>query len=233
VDDLAKVFESAAGNVIVPNADLKPEKTMNTELGVTKVFGSNTTWENAVYYTRFFDAIVTGRYTFNGSDSIVYNGVKSRVLANQNQRTAYIYGFSSNLRAQLSRDFLLTLAANYTYGRINTDSIAYPLDHIPPVILRAQLTYGRNKLRSDFFINYNGAKDIKDYYLSGEDNEQYATKDGMPAWFTANFRVSYQVHKLITLQLGVDNILDTQYRTFASGINAPGRNIFGVVRFHY
>ena len=36
IDDLSKVFESAKGMVIVPNADLKPEKTINYELGITK-----------------------------------------------------------------------------------------------------------------------------------------------------------------------------------------------------
>ncbi len=233
VDDLAKIFESAPGSLIVPNKDLKPEKTLNAELGVTKIFSTKTIWENAVYYTQFMDAIVTGTYKFNGQDSIMYNGTMSRVLANQNNRSAYIYGISSTLRSQLSRDFLLSLGVNYTYGRINTDTTAYPLDHIPPVLLRLQLTYTHNKLRSDFFINYNGAKDMKDYYKNGEDNEQYATKDGMPAWATANIRVSYKIHKMITLQAGVDNILDTQYRAFASGINGPGRNIFGAIRFHY
>ena len=80
---------------------------------------------------------------------------------------------------------------------------------------------------------YNAAKKLKNYSSSGEDNLQYATADGIPAWFTINWRVSYQVHKLITIQAGVDNIFDTQYRTFASGINAPGRNIFGVLRFKF
>jgi hemoglobin/transferrin/lactoferrin receptor protein len=32
------------------------------------------------------------------------------------------------------------------------------------------------------------------------------------------------------LQAGVDNAMDLQYRTFSSGINAPGRNIFGAIR---
>ncbi len=233
VDDLSKVFESAPGALIVPNNNLKPEKTVNLEAGVSKLFGESTTWENAVYYTRFFDAIVTGKFQYNGQDSVMYNGTMSQVLANQNQRDAYVYGISSNLRSQLSRYFLFTLAANYTVGGIKTDSTAYPLDHIPPFMLRAQITYAKEKLKADFFINYNGEKKLKDYYLSGEDNEQYATKEGMPAWFTANLRVSYKVHKFITLQAGADNILDTQYRTFASGINAPGRNIFGTVRFNY
>jgi hemoglobin/transferrin/lactoferrin receptor protein len=49
VDDLSKVFESAAGSVIVPNPDLKPERTVNTEIGITKVFNNNAIWENYLY----------------------------------------------------------------------------------------------------------------------------------------------------------------------------------------
>ena len=74
---------------------------------------------------------------------------------------------------------------------------------------------------------------LKDYYLNGEDNEQYATPEGMPAWMTFNLRTSYKIHKLVTLNAGIENILDTQYRTFASGINAPGRNVFVTARFNY
>ncbi|MBL0098200.1 MAG: TonB-dependent receptor [Bacteroidetes bacterium] len=44
--------------------------------------------------------------------------------------------------------------------------------------------------------------------------------EGIPAWFTINLRAAYRLHKLITIQAGVDNIFDMQYRTFASGINA-------------
>jgi hemoglobin/transferrin/lactoferrin receptor protein len=233
VDDLAKVFESAPGSLIVPNINLAPEKTLNTELGITKQFGHRIIWENAMYYTRFIDAIVTAPYSYMGQDSMLYNGVTSRILANQNMGSAYIYGFSSNVRSKLTDYFLLSAGVNYTYGRIVTDSTAKPLDHIPPLQLRLQVTYTKNKLGADFFINYQGAKELKDYYLNGEDNEQYATPIGMPAWMTANLRVSYKVHKYITLQAGVDNILDTQYRVFASGINAPGRNVFGVIRFNY
>jgi hemoglobin/transferrin/lactoferrin receptor protein len=233
VDDLAKVFESVPGSLIVPNSNLKPEKTINTEIGITKVFGSNTIWENALYYTQYIDAIVTAATTYNGADSVMYDGEMSRVLANQNQGTAYICGLSSGIRSKLSRYLLLSANVNYTYGRINTDTTAYPLDHISPLTFSTRLSYSRNRAGADFFINYNGAKQLKDYYRNGEDNEQYATATGMPAWMTLNLRISYKVHKHIVLQAGVDNILDTQYRVFASGINAAGRNIFGTVRFSY
>lgn len=232
VDDLAKVFESAPGMVIVPNPDLKPEQTLSGELGVTKLFGEKTRWENSLYYTQFFDAIVTEAYTFNGQDSIVYDGEMSQVMANQNKEKAYIYGFSSNLSSQCNEHIYLSLMMNYTYGRIKTDTSDYPLDHIPPFMARLQMIYTMKNFSADFFVNYNSWKKLKNYNLNGEDNEQYATPDGMPAWFTVNFRAAYKVHKLVSIEAGIDNIFDTQYRVFASGINAPGRNIFAAVRFN-
>lgn len=233
VDDLSKVFSSAPSSLIVPNKNLKPEKTINYELGVTRVFNNKTSWENVVYYTDFKDAIVTDKFQYNGQDSVIYEGVKSQVFANQNKRSAYVFGFSSNIKSQWSNHLLFSMAFNYTYGRIKTDSFDSPLDHIPPFMARMQLSYTNKKCNADFFVNYNGGKSLKNYYLNGEDNEQYATPEGMPAWFTTNFRASYQLHKFITLQAGVDNIFDTQYRTFASGINAPGRNMFAAIRLHY
>ena len=233
IDDMSKIFASTKGSVIVPNVDLQPEKTINYELGITKIFNQKTRWENFVYYTQFVDAIVTDKFKFNGQDSIMYDGVKSRVLANQNKRSAYIFGFSSNLVSQLSNNLRMSLTANYTYGRIKTDSTNSPLDHIPPFMMRLQLAYTNKKFSSDFFVNYNGWKRLKDYYKNGEDNEQYATPDGMPAWFTVNLRASYQLIKYLTIQAGVDNIFDIQYRTFASGINAPGRNVFVALRGNF
>lgn len=232
VDDLAKVFESVKGTVIVPNSDLKPEKTVNSEIGITKWFDSNARWESSIYYTQFIDAIVNDNFSYQGNDSIVYQGVLSRVTANQNKGKAYIYGFATSLNNQFSEHFTTDFSMNYTYGRVKTDSADVPLDHIPPFMARLGLTYKLEKFNANFFVIYNGWKKAKDYSTSGEDNAQYAPAEGMPAWFTANFRVSYKVHKYITIQSGIDNIFDTQYRTFSSGINAPGRNIFGVIRFN-
>jgi len=231
VDDLAKVFESVPGRLIVPNAELKPEKTISGELGLTKVMAKKIWWETVVYYTAFADAIVTSPYKYNGQDSVLYNGTVSQVVANQNQQQAYIYGATSNVRALLHTHLLLTAGVTYTFGRIKTDSVAMPLDHIPPLVLRMQLAYTRQKLGIDVIVNGHGTKKLTDYNLSGEDNQQYATPTGMPAWVVGNVRVRYKLNKNITVMAGVDNVMDTQYRVFASGINAPGRNVFAVVRF--
>jgi hemoglobin/transferrin/lactoferrin receptor protein len=233
VDDLAKVFESGAGTIVVPNEKIDPEQTWTGEIGITKVYDGRSSWENILFYTRFLDAIVVGDFSYQGRDSIIYDGQLSRVVAAQNTGEAYVYGFTSSYRARLLEDFRISLQASYTYGRIKTDSSDTPLDHIPPFVLRMGLEYTHGSFRSDFFVMYNGWKRLKDYNLNGEDNLQYATPDGMPAWMTLNWRVSYKAPKNITIEAGIDNLLDTQYRVFASGINGPGRNLFGVLRYSF
>jgi hemoglobin/transferrin/lactoferrin receptor protein len=190
-------------------------------------------WESSIYYTQFINAISTSAFTFNGQDSILYNGQLSQVVANQNQQKAFLYGASSNLKVAFTDKFTTNLILNYTYGRIKTDTTDAPLDHIPPLMARIQFQYNVKELALDFFVNYNGAKKLRDYNLIGEDNFQYATPDGMPAWLTLNLRASYKVHPAVALQAGIDNILDTQYRTFSSGINGAGRNIFLAIRANF
>jgi hemoglobin/transferrin/lactoferrin receptor protein len=233
IDDLSKIFESAPGSLIVPNENLKPEKSITADAGFTLWLDQVFRFENTLYYTRIFDAIVTADYNFNGADSVLYDGTMSKVLANQNLRHAFIYGYSGNITVEIPGAFELYGGINYTYGRISSDSTTFPLDHIPPVYGSTGFRYSGKKLYIDGYALFSGKKNISDYYLNGEDNEQYAPVGGMPGWFTLNFKASYAINKLFTLQAGIENILDIQYRVFASGINAPGRNIYGTVRFGF
>jgi hemoglobin/transferrin/lactoferrin receptor protein len=76
--------------------------------------------------------------------------------------------------------------------------------------------------------------------VEGEDNPQYAAPngfvskqvipDGYPVWYTLNLKASVSVTNYLTVQAGVENILDRNYRPFASGFSAPGRNILLAVR---
>ena len=77
---------------------------------------------------------------------------------------------------------------------------------------------------------YNGWKDISDYSPDGEDNAQYATKDGMPSWTTLNVRAQVEIGKTIELQAACENITDRNYRTFASGFSSAGRNFILALR---
>ena len=98
------------------------------------------------------------------------------------------------------------------------------MDHIPPVFGKGSLSFTHEKLSSEVFVLFNGWKKIKNYNLDGEDNQQYATVDGMPSWLTLNWRNSFNINKYLMLQFAVENIFDRNYRYFASGFSAPGRN---------
>lgn len=230
VDDLSKIFESAPGLVIVPNPHIRPEKTINYELGITLKLKNNVRWENSIFYTDYRDITILDKFQINNRDSIFYDGRMSRVFANQNKDRAYIYGFSAGFLVPLDDHFTWSMGINYTYGRIKTDSTDYPLDHIPPLNAHTSFNYQNKKINAAFFINYSSWKRIQDYNLNGEDNEQYATPDGTPAWLTVNLRMAYQIHKYVNIGTGIDNIFDTQYRTFSSGINSPGRNFLIAIR---
>ncbi|MCX6225756.1 MAG: TonB-dependent receptor [Bacteroidia bacterium] len=154
----------------------------------------------------------------------MYGGVMSRVCSSQNKRQAYIAGAYGTFGIDIWGGFSLSGTVNYTYGRIKEASGDTPLDHIPPVFGKAAFQYRSDKLQGEVSFLFNGKKDISDYLKNAEDNEIYATPDGMPAWNTLNLRIAYQLIKYLNIQLACENILDANYRVFASGVSAPGRN---------
>ncbi len=230
VDDLSKVFESNAGNLIVPNNELQPEKIANIESTIERKFNNRTSLSVNGYYMRYTNALTTGKAQFNGEDSIFYDGTLSPVYTTVNAAEAFIYGGNLSLNSQVNHHFSIQSSVVYTYGRIKTDNGDTPLDHIPPVYGRTGFTYQQQKFRGEFSVLYNGWKRIADYRLNAEDNEAYATPDGMPAWYTLNARASYQVQENVQLMVGLENILDANYRVFASNISGAGRNVTFTLR---
>ena len=233
VDDLSKVFESTGGLLVVPNLDLKPEQTITGDAGFkieTKAFEL----ENTFFYTKFTNAIVTDKFLFNGQSTITYAGVTSQVIANQNKGNAFITGISTKMRINFTNKFHFDGTINYAVGRIiNDDKSQSPLDHISPLYGKIGISYTNNYFGTDLFMLFNGKKPIDQFNAGGEDNQIYATKDGSPAWQTYNFKASVPLIKKVTLFTGVENILDTQFRTFSSGINAPGRNFYIAVKYSF
>lgn len=229
IDDLSKVFDSVKGSVIVPNPNLKPEKTINYEIGLNKYAINGLTFESNFFYTNFTNAIVIDKFTFNGNDIINYDGLPSIVTAAQNKRKAVVYGFNLGSKLTFNEHFEISASYNYTKGRIKSEGNS-PLDHIPPAFGRAGIRYSQNIFQIDLFTLWNGWKRIEDYNKNGEDNQQYAPAIGMPAWWTLNSKIGINFTKKWMLQAGIENITDLQYRTFSSGINGPGRNVFVSLR---
>ena len=235
IDDLARIFESnnAIRQVVFPNPDIRPEYTYNGDLGISKTFGKLFV-EATGFYTLFRNAIALAPFQLNGQDSVDYNGVNSRVYANQNVNRACLYGAHASVRFDASAGLRLSSTINYTFGRLqHSNKTTVPLDHIPPLYGRTAITYNRQKVHAELYALYNGWKHIEHYNPSGEDNLQYATIDGIPSWITFNFKTTLSLRHKLSLQLGVENIIDRNYRQFASGFSAPGRNFIAALRSNF
>jgi hemoglobin/transferrin/lactoferrin receptor protein len=225
VDDLSKIFESVPGRVIFPNPNLKPEYTYNLEVNMSKTFHKKVQISGGIYRTWYVNAIAVRTSTYNNDDKIFYNGLLSDVTTSQNIDRAYIYGFHLNFKGKISQKINITSVYNYTHGRlIQNQTGNTPLDHISPTFGKTAVDINFKNVKTSFYALYNGAKKLADYSLFGEDNLQYATATGMPKWMTLNASSQLYLNKNLNLQLGLENILDQNYRVFASGINAPGRN---------
>lgn len=253
LDDL-KVFESntAAKQVVVPNTNIKPEYTYNLDIALEQKLNDKVSLELTGFYTLFTNAIVKAPYLLNGQDSIIYNGTKSQVLASQNANKANLYGFTAVLNIDISNHFTLNSTISYTNGRYKADAdktsqvyekqingtyllvskkvSSIPMDHIPPMFGKTSFNYQHKLFNSELTVLYNAAKPLDQMNTGGEDNQQYATADGFPAWVTVNWRGNVKLTKTIQLQLGVENIFDRNYRYFASGFSAGGRNFFATAR---
>ncbi len=83
VDDVGKVFELDGNDLVIPNNQLSPEKTYNAEIS-WRFEKKGLLLETTAFYTHLTDAIVRGRATINGVDSIAYNGDFYNLLSQVN-----------------------------------------------------------------------------------------------------------------------------------------------------
>ncbi len=233
VDDMSKVFESGNGTLIIPNPNIKPEKTFNYEASVSKSFSNKYQISTTFWYSNYNDALSTDFSTYNGSSTIFYNGSTSQVVKVVNKNKAYVWGISGTVAGDINEHFSFSTVLNYTYGRIKESPMDYPLDHIAPVFGRTSFFTRFGNFKGEVFTLYNAAKDSSNYNLRGEDNQIYSAdpKRGYtPGWITANLRASYTINKYAMVQLALENIFDKYYRVFASGLSAPGRNFVITLR---
>lgn len=239
IDDIGKIFDSEPGAVVVPNPDLEPEYAYNVELGVQKNFSDKLVFKGTAYYTYLVDALVRRDFQFNGLPQIEYNGELSDVQAIQNAAKAYVYGFEFGIEAFLSEEFSLVSNLTLTEGveeeEDGTDSAAR---HVPPTFGDFHVVWKKQRWKTDLFLNYNGEIPYDDLATSERGKTYIYAADAQgnpyaPSWYTLNFRSQFSISNALKASFGLENITDQRYRSYSSGIAAPGRNLIMGLQFSF
>jgi hemoglobin/transferrin/lactoferrin receptor protein len=235
IDDIAKVFDSEPKSVVMPNENLKPEYAYNIDFGIDKRFGDVAGIYVTAFYTWLQNAMVRREATFNDKDSIYYDGVLSQVHKMVNAESARIYGFNARAMLDLPSGFRFETVINFTEGE---DENGVPLRHVAPTFGQSTLSYRTDKIKTSLYAKYNGeitndeltpSEQSKTHmYALNKNGEPYS-----PSWWTLNVKFSYQLNDFLTIDAGVENIMDVRYRPYSSGIVAPGRNWIFALRANF
>ena len=221
LDDVGKVFDSEPGNIIVPNTELNPEYANNFEINFISR-KKNIEFNGSIYYTNLNSAIVRSNGTFNGVDSIMYDGSLSKVQTLKNSGKAYVFGFSYMINYKINNN--LNLKSSLSFNQSKDLSTKLPLRHSSPIFGQTSLNFTKRNIKISYYINYNGKKDISNFSPSELNKLYLYTKDGSPAWLTNNISFIYNINYLAKINFSCENVFDIHYRSYSSGISAPGRN---------
>lgn len=223
VDDYGKIFEKD-GFVVVPNADLKSEYIYSADVTLERnLLDKKLKISATPYFTYLTNAIVRRDTILSGSNQFFIEGDFATVQTNKNASEATIYGLSSQVRYLISTHWLASATYNYTYGQDLTDDVA--MAHIAPEFGKVSIEYQKGRVKAEAYTMYASQKKLDRYGPGTTDNLIEAVIIGTPAWKTFNLRTSTKISKTVVLQIAVENILDTHYKAFASGLSAPGRNV--------
>tara|TARA_Y200000002_G_scaffold58723_1_gene43966 strand:+ start:1635 stop:4133 length:2499 start_codon:yes stop_codon:yes gene_type:complete len=238
IDDIGKIRENN-GLLVVPNTFLKPEYAYNLDLGVDFKSLNN----NNYISLRGFSTIISrhiGRdnYTVFSDittpdlSTIIYNGEEVTTISNKNLGNRFIHGFSFDGFSQILNDFKLNYSLTYTDG--DTNEAYGPLPSISPLFGSIAMTYTKKDVNIRAIYKFSQAKDADQYSFGGEDGldetpfingEDGLIYLGTPKWSDLSIYGSKKISSDIILRLGLTNVFDVHYRTFASGISAPGRSL--------
>ena len=252
IDDMLKVFKK--GDIItLPNINLNPEYSLSQEFSITKKLSPSFTIYGVGFYTQLTNAIIKCPTLVNRAPEgeeplwasmIEYDDEMVYTYSNQNSVNIIdVYGGTIGFNAtvygfELNGDF------NITRGEIRTD-VWEPVAHIPPNFGKLEIIKKIKKIKGRLLLLYSAEKKVEDFDTAGIDNldetpllglsEESGDEiwAGLPSWYTLSLSIGYELSKSVGFNFGVENIMDAHYKTFASGISAPGRNFIFSAQYNF
>lgn len=227
LSDLTR-FDSARSNEFeVPSTDLDPEHYTSIELGMRHE-GRDLAYQAAVFYTEVSDQIQrvpTGEVNADGDFEVT----KANVGEGE------VYGLELAGSRRLVDEWSLFGGATLLEGEISTyptsDPVAVdePLTRQMPATLHLGLRWDdpAQRLWTESLVTW--ADDADELNTRDQGDSSRIPPGGTPGYTVVDLRAGYRASDAWSFTLGLENILDEDYRTHGSGVNRPGRNlVFGL-----
>lgn len=196
----------------IPAYDLKPEKSYNSEIGY-KYQSKRTSVNAALFYMHLTDLIT--RIKLENEQVGGYS-----VYTKENSQKSYIKGMEFSFSHKVTPKWLVQGTTSYCFGQNLSQN--EPMRRIPPVNGNMRLSYLHKSW--SFTGEYLFAAK-QDRLAKGDTEDNRIPKGGTAAWNLFQFYGSYSLKKA-SLNFGIQNILNEDYRTHGSGINGQGRSGF-------
>lgn len=247
IDDLGKIRENK-GILLLPNTSLRPEYVYNLDVGLLfqsqdkklalAIRGYNS---SLIDYIGRAPYIVSLDSTTEAFSTLMFFDEEVTTQANTNLGNARIYGASFEGKWKISSH--LAWQTDITYTAANDNAIIGPLPSILPYFGTVGLRYNKENHSLRLNYRYSSNKNPEDFSLGGEDGLEETPMligpaetsffAGLPAWGILDLTSSVDLNQNVKVNVGIENLLDTHYRAFASGISSAGRSLNLGVNMHF
>lgn len=199
----------------IPNYGLKPEKSMNVELGI-KIDAPRFSCNLFLFRNKLDNLITNVRASYNGNDSIDGIQVYKRVNLNK----ALLKGFEADGIFTLTPSLKMLGNISYTYGKdLQTED---PLRRIPPLNGRLGIRYMIKKISATIDWAHAGEQNR---LSQGDIDDNRIQEGGTPAWNTIDCLIRYS-GGFYQVNAGVLNVFNEAFRYHGSGIDGRGRSFW-------
>jgi outer membrane receptor protein involved in Fe transport len=207
------------GGVVVPNADVAPERSLSYEAGLRAHTG-RTAGEVVVYRALIKDLIDRVPSTFNGATLLA----GERIYQGVNVGEGRLWGLEGEL-AHRAGPFEARGTLLYTHGNeTRADGTEEPMPKIPPFSGIAELRWASgDRWWAAYRVSWAAQQDR----LSSRDlTDPRIAPGGTPGYAVHTLVAGALLPGDIALSVGLENVTDVLYRTHASGVDAPGRHVW-------
>ena len=167
----------------------------------------------------------------NGESTLINDEDELKLVSIQNNGLGNIYGVFGATKLKFTNR--LDLTSTLTFIKAHYSEIKESVGHIPPLYGMSSLTYRNRKIKYALYSRFNCKKNWSDFNSLVDNPDEAVYGFGSPAWITLNASIFIYLNPMLKIQLAGENLLDAHYKTFSSGISAPGRNLIASVYFKF